>query len=682
LGGTDLAEAQVFRKILIANRGEIACRVMRTARAMGIGTVAVYSDADIGARHVALADEAVRIGPAPVRESYLQGERIISAALQTGAQAIHPGYGFLSENAEFAEACAAAGLVFVGPPPSAIRAMGLKGAAKALMQQAAVPVVPGYHGDNQSADFLLAEAERIGWPILIKAVAGGGGKGMRRVDDAAGFAAALAGAQREAAGAFGNDKVLLEKYLVKPRHIEIQVFADRFGNTVHLFERDCSVQRRHQKVLEEAPAPDMPPAMRTAMGAAAVNAARAIGYVGAGTVEFIADVAEGLKADRFYFMEMNTRLQVEHPVTEMITGQDLVAWQLKVAAGEQLPLSQEALRIDGHAVEARIYAEDPSRNFLPSVGTLTRLRSPAESAHVRIDTGVREGDAVTPHYDPMIAKLVVWDTDRPSALHRMRQALGAYQIAGLTTNTGFLMTLVGHPAFQGGDLDTGFIDRFRVDLLPEQVSADANLVALAALAVVLEWRAEARRAAGHGEDSFSPWAEASGWRLNDTGYDDIHFRDGERDFVCRVEYLIDGGLRVVSGTASLEVRGELGADGYLEAIVDGTRLRVGLVRQGAELTILRPGAVHRLTVLDPRQTTDIDEGGGGAMVAPMPGKVVQVMVAVGDKVVRGQALMILEAMKMEHTIIAPKAGVMSKVHFSAGDQVLEGAALLAMEAED
>ncbi|HEX6956690.1 MAG TPA: acetyl/propionyl/methylcrotonyl-CoA carboxylase subunit alpha [Ferrovibrio sp.] len=669
----------MFHKILIANRGEIACRVIRTARRLGIATVAVYSDADAKAMHVSMADEAVHIGPAPVRESYLLAERIIAAARMTEAEAIHPGYGFLSENAGFARACAEAGIVFIGPPAAAIDAMGLKGAAKALMEKAKVPVVPGYHGDEQAPDFLAKEAERIGYPVLIKAVAGGGGKGMRRVDAAKDFAAALAGAKREAANAFGDDKVLLEKYLVKPRHIEIQVFADSQGNAVHLFERDCSVQRRHQKVLEEAPAPDMPAAMREVMGQAAVAAAKAIGYVGAGTVEFIADVSEGLRADRFYFMEMNTRLQVEHPVTEMITGQDLVEWQLRVAAGETLPAGQDDLAITGHAIEARVYAEDPGRNFLPSVGTLCRLRAPAETAHVRVDTGVREGDAVSPHYDPMIAKLIVWDKDRGSALRRMRQALGKYQIAGVTTNTAFLMSLVSHEAFAGGDLDTGFIERFRADLIPQPAPASANVLALAALAVVLERRA--RAAASTAGDPWSPWAAVNGWRLNDQGADELIFKDRDTDTICRVEYLSDGAIRLRGLEKDVVAQGNLD-NGSLDAVLDGRRIKVGIVRQGDDLTILLPGETHRLILVDPRAAVELDEAGSGQLTAPMPGKVVQVMVAEGARVERGQPLMILEAMKMEHTISAPGRGSIAKVHFRAGDQVPEGAALLSIEAEE
>ncbi|MEK9969114.1 MAG: acetyl/propionyl/methylcrotonyl-CoA carboxylase subunit alpha [Ferrovibrio sp.] len=646
----------MFRKILIANRGEIACRVIRTAKRMGVATVAVYSDADANALHVAMADEAVHIGAAPVRESYLLPDRIIAAAKQTGAQAIHPGYGFLSENAAFAKACADAGLVFIGPPPKAIEAMGLKGAAKALMEKAKVPVVPGYHGDDQSPELLAGEAERIGYPVLIKAVAGGGGKGMRRVDSAKDFAAALAGAQREAANAFGDQKVLLEKYLVKPRHIEIQVFADSHGDAVHLFERDCSVQRRHQKVLEEAPAPGMPPEMRKAMGDAAVAAAKAIGYVGAGTVEFIADVSDGLRADRFYFMEMNTRLQVEHPVTEMITGQDLVAWQLDVAAGGKLPLTQERIPLGGHAVEARIYAEDPQKNFLPSVGTLHRLRAPEVDNHVRIDTGVREGDTVTPYYDPMIAKLIVWDRDRRSALRRMRQALSEYQIAGVATNTAFLMALVSHQAFIDGDLDTGFIERFRADLLPPAEPASTTVLALAALAVTLERRTAVEQSAARSGDPWSPWSAVDGWRLNDQGWDELLMRERENDILCRIDYLSGGAIRVHGRDRDVVIQGVLDSEGALDAVIDGRRLRAGMVRREDEIVILLPGETHRLTIVDPRAAGDLDEGGSGQLNAPMPGKVVQVLVEEGAKVEKGQALMILEAMKMEHTIAAPGNG--------------------------
>src|SRR5258708_897400 len=501
----------MFAKILIANRGEIACRVIKTARRLGIRTVAVFSDADRAARHVAMADEAVHIGGSPPRESYLVADKIIEAARRTGAEAIHPGYGFLAENAGFAEACATAGIVFIGPPPAAIRAMGSKSQAKKIMEKANVPLVPGYHGDDQSPDLLAREAADIGFPVLIKASAGGGGKGMRVVESPEKFADALAGARREAKASFADDHVLVEKYLTRPRHIEIQVFADSHGNCVSLFERDCSIQRRHQKVIEEAPAPNMDPARRQAMGKAAVAAARAIGYQGAGTVEFIAD-----QDGTFYFMEMNTRLQVEHPVTEAITGQDLVEWQLVVAAGGKMPLKQEQLRIDGHAVEVRLYAEDPARNFLPSTGTLVHLRLPEEGPHVRVDTGVREGDTVTPFYDPMIAKVIVHDRDRVSAMRRMAALMGETEVVGVTTNATLLKALCSHKAFVGGEVDTGFIERHRDELLAEPVPADDRSFAVATLARVAEWASA----------SADPWDQKNGFRLLDLGHDEVRWKDG------------------------------------------------------------------------------------------------------------------------------------------------------------
>ncbi|PSD11101.1 3-methylcrotonyl-CoA carboxylase, partial [Stenotrophomonas maltophilia] len=492
----------MFTKVLIANRGEIACRVIATCRRLGIATVAVYSDADRNARHVRLADEAIHIGPAAARESYLRGDALLDAARLTGAQAIHPGYGFLSENADFADACAAAGVTFIGPPASAIRAMGDKSAAKALMAKAGVPLTPGYHGDQQEPAFLRAQADAIGYPVLIKASAGGGGKGMRKVERSEDFVDALASCQREAASAFGNHHVLVEKYVERPRHIEIQVFGDSHGDAVYLFERDCSVQRRHQKVLEEAPAPGMSPERRAAMGKAAVDAARAVGYVGAGTVEFIA----GPDGD-FYFMEMNTRLQVEHPVTEYITGTDLVEWQLRVASGQPLPLRQEQLAIHGHAIEARLYAEDADRGFLPSTGLLRRLRLPAPSTHVRVDTGVEEGDSITPYYDPMIAKLIVWDVDRDAALRRMSQALADCQVVGVTTNAGFLRRLVNTDSFTHAKLDTALIEREQAALARVGDSDDA-LWLLAAVAAV----ATTAGAASDARDPHSPWQAQDGWR--------------------------------------------------------------------------------------------------------------------------------------------------------------------------
>ena len=531
----------MFKKILIANRGEIACRVIKSARRMGIATVAVYSEADANARHVRLADEAVLIGPAAARESYLVAERILDAARATGAEAVHPGYGFLSENDAFADACALAGITFIGPPASAIRAMGSKSAAKALMAKADVPLTPGYHGERQEPSFLAEQAAQIGYPVLIKASAGGGGKGMRRVDAAADFEAALASCQREAMSAFGNDQVLVEKYVLKPRHIEIQVFGDTHGNVVYLFERDCSVQRRHQKVLEEAPAPGMTAARRAAMGKAAVDAAKAVGYVGAGTVEFIAN-----QDGSFYFMEMNTRLQVEHPVTEMITGLDLVEWQLRVASGERLPLLQEQLEINGHALEARIYAEDPGKGFLPSTGRLTHLVPPPENDHVRVDTGVEQGDEITQYYDPMIAKLIVWGADRRQALARMRQALAQYRIVGVANNVDFLARLVAVPSFAHADLDTGLIEREAALLVPPPGALPDDVWLLAALAELQREARLAAKAAQRAADPHSPWRALDGWRLNGGAQRELALRCGETTQRVTIEAAV-GGHRLAAG---------------------------------------------------------------------------------------------------------------------------------------
>jgi 3-methylcrotonyl-CoA carboxylase alpha subunit len=665
----------MFDKLLVANRGEIACRVMRTARRLGVRTVAVYSDADARAMHVAMADEAYRIGPPPARESYLRGDAIVEAARRSGAQAIHPGYGFLSENPGFAEACAREGLVFVGPPAEAIRAMGSKSAAKRIMERAGVPLVPGYHGEDQSPEVLRDRARRIGFPVLVKASAGGGGKGMRVVWDAPSFDAALASARREAMSAFGDDRVLLEKYLTRPRHVEMQVFADAHGNAVHLFERDCSVQRRHQKVVEEAPAPGMTPGLREAMGRAAVAAARAIGYVGAGTVEFLLD-ADGA----FYFMEMNTRLQVEHPVTEMITGQDLVAWQLRVAAGEPLPLAQEQIRLAGHAIEARIYAEDPSHDFLPSTGVLAHLRTPPEGPHVRIDTGVREGDEVTVHYDPMIAKLVVWDADRAGALRRLRAALARYQIVGVTTNIPFLSALAAHPAFAAAEVDTAFIERNRAGLFPDARPAPDDVVALAALDLLLRRSAEAQEAARASADPWSPWHRTDGWRLNRDNHHELTFTEGERVTRVVVRYRPGAYLLELPG-GPLLVQGELAADGDLVADLGGARVTATVVHAGDDLVVMAGGATWRLSFRDPRARRR-DEADAGRLTAPMPGKVVAIMVEPGASVKKGAPLLVLEAMKMEHTITAPRDGRVAQLHFGPGAIVSEGAELLALEAEE
>ncbi len=663
----------MFDKLLIANRGEIACRIIRTARRMGIRTVAVYSDADADARHVALADEAYRLGPAPAAESYLRPELILAAARESGAEAVHPGYGFLSENAGFARSCRESGLTFVGPPEEAIEAMGSKSAAKALMEEAGVPLLPGYHGRAQDLESLQAEASRIGFPLLIKASAGGGGKGMRVVEQPGDFAEALAGAKREASSAFGDDRVLLERYLTRPRHVEIQVFADRQGNVVHLFERDCSIQRRHQKVVEEAPAPGMTEALRTKMGEAAVAAAATIGYVGAGTVEFLLDTDSS-----FYFMEMNTRLQVEHPVTEMITGIDLVEWQLRVAAAEELPCRQEEISLTGHAIEVRIYAEDPTRDFLPSIGPLRHLRQPEESLHVRIDTGVREGDEVAVHYDPMLAKLIVWDRDRPAALRRLRRALSDYQVVGVQTNVGFLGAVAQNQAFAAAELDTAFIERQRAVLFPDSAPASDRVLALGCLDVLLARSVEASEAARRTFDPHSPWHQTSGWRLNSDNHHVLSFVDGDREVSVTAHYR-PGGYQFDLPGGAMRARGEVSSDGDLLVDLDGTRLKATVVRHGEELTILCQGASHRLRFIDPYGGIADETQGAGRLTAPMPGKVIAFNVAAGAEVAKGDPLVILEAMKMEHTIIAPGNGRVLALNFEVGAMVNEGAELLAFE---
>lgn len=653
----------MFSKILIANRGEIACRVIKTARRLGIRTVAVYSEADANARHVRLADEAVLLGPAAARESYLVAEKILDAARRTGAQAIHPGYGFLSENADFAEACAAAGVVFIGPPASAIRAMGSKSAAKALMEKAAVPLTPGYHGDNQEPEFLKQQADAIGYPVLIKAAAGGGGKGMRLVDKGEDFIAALASCQREARSSFGNDQVLVEKYITRPRHIEIQVFGDSQGNCVYLFERDCSVQRRHQKVLEEAPAPGMTPERRRQMGEAAVAAAKAVGYVGAGTVEFIAN-----QDGSFYFMEMNTRLQVEHPVTEMITGQDLVEWQLRVAAGEALPLRQEQLQIRGHALEARIYAEDAGKGFLPSTGRLLHLVPPAEGLNVRVDTGVEEGDEITPHYDPMIAKLIVWDEDREAALARMRQALADYRVVGVTTNIDFLSRLVSCPAFAGADLDTGLIERQQDFLFPESPEVPRDVILTATVAELLREREQAAQQGRRSGDPWSPWNRRDGWRMNIAARRTVSFRVGETQ--------VDVGVAYAGEDWQLTLRNDtLLAHDRLAVELEDRRLMASVVAVAEKRHVFLNSGTYVIERHDPLHLVEAGGAQGGGLTAPMPGKVVALLAQPGP-VAKGTPLLILEAMKMEHTITAPKQGNLKGFRYAVGEQVADGAELV------
>ncbi|PKA41994.1 3-methylcrotonyl-CoA carboxylase [Rhizobium sullae] len=656
----------MFEKILIANRGEIACRIIRTARRMGIRTVAVYSDADSGAQHAGLADEAIRIGGAAAHESYLSIERVVAAAKRAGAQAIHPGYGFLSENAEFAEAVEAAGIVFIGPQPLAIRAMGRKDAAKALMESAGVPIVPGYHGDRQEPDLLAGEAAGIGFPVLIKARAGGGGKGMRRVDRAEDFSAALDAAKREAKGAFGDDAVLIEKYLLQPRHIEVQVFGDRHGNVVHLFERDCSLQRRHQKVIEEAPAPGMTAEMRRAMGEAAVRAARAIDYRGAGTVEFIADVSNGLWPDRFFFMEMNTRLQVEHPVTEAITGVDLVEWQLRVAAGEPLPKKQSELKIDGWAFEARIYAEDAERGFLPATGVIDEMRFPEDG--VRIDAGVRAGDRISAHYDPLIAKMIVHGPNRRAALAALTRALQASHIGGTVSNIGFLANLSRQEDFVSGHPDTDLIER-NLETLTAIPTAEDTVIALAAVLSL-----EGKRPGSDPWDTLGHWQlwsemqrvvtldHAGGLanlRVVARGFDMFAVHDGHRVIP----------IRIISRHAD-----------RLQVEADGRQVSVGIERGPHRLCLRLDGNLHLFALADPLDGTALEAEAGDRLIAPMPGFIKIVRTSEGAVVSKGEPLIVMEAMKMELTLTAVRDGIVESVQAGEGQQVSEGAVLVTLKA--
>ena len=682
----------MFDKILIANRGEIACRVAATAKRMGIRTVAVYSDADAQARHVRVCDEAVHVGGSAPRDSYLQWQRIIEAARATGAQAIHPGYGFLSENGDFAQACADAGLVFIGPPVAAIAAMGSKSAAKALMERAGVPLVPGYHGDNNDPDFLAQQAQAIGYPVLIKASAGGGGKGMRRVDNAAHFASALASCQREAQTSFGDSHVLIERYVTRPRHIEIQVFGDSHGQCIHLFERDCSVQRRHQKVLEESPAPGLSDERRAQMGAAAVAAARAVGYVGAGTVEFIAEPAGGSggsggsaesaeSADsgdlRFFFMEMNTRLQVEHPVTEAVTGLDLVEWQLRVASGQPLPLQQHEVPRRGHAIEARICAENPDANFLPSTGTLVVAHWPAHvsfdrSATLpRVDSGVREGDAISPFYDSMIAKLIVWGQDRQQALARLDAALRDTHIMGLATNVAFLRRVINTRSFADADLDTALIERehaalFETPPLPPAVAAAAVAAHMLAAETALE--------------DADPWSHRNGWRLHGGAQRRIHLELQGQPLALLLCRLHDGGTALQIGDQrwALQTR-SLGGHRHDLQIGD-QRLTATVYADGERYAVFTDVGSALLSEFDPIAHAGEGAAEGGRLTAPMPGKVVSLLAKAGDTVTKGQPLAVMEAMKMEHTISAPHDGVVVEVLYAPGDQVAEGGELLRLTA--
>ncbi len=658
----------MFTSLLIANRGEIACRVARTARRMGIETIAVYSEADANAMHVTAADRAFPIGGSAPRDSYLSIPRVMEAARLSGAQAIHPGYGFLSENPAFAEACAEAGIVFVGPPASAMRAMGSKSAAKALMETSGVPLLPGYHGDNQDPTFLRAQAERIGFPVVIKAVSGGGGRGMRVVESAEAFASALASARQEAASSFGDDRVLIERYLQRPRHIEVQVFADTLGNAVHLFERDCSAQRRHQKVIEEAPAPGLSAERRQAMGSAAVAAAQAVGYVGAGTVEFVAD-DEG-----FFFLEMNTRLQVEHPVTEMVTGYDLVEWQLRVAAGEALPAPQSAIQLSGHAFEARIYAEDPARDYAPSIGRLTLFRAPEPNDALRIDTGFQTGDSVSIHYDAMLAKLICHGPDRATALRGLRQALAATDVAGVTSNLDLLARIAAHPAFEAGGIDTGFIARHADTLLAGQSAPPDDVLAAVALGELL---VEAEVAAEQA-DSWSPWTARDLWwantqpaRLFDIGVGETSIpvtvrREGEQ-------------WRVTIADRSLFSHARRLPDDRVDIVLDGIHRPMSVLRDGETITIRRGGETWRLRLPDPIAGADDEQDGADRLIAPIPGQVTRVHAEAGMAVERGQLLVVLEAMKTVFRLTAPVDGIVAAVTCVAGETVQEGQTLVSFE---
>jgi 3-methylcrotonyl-CoA carboxylase alpha subunit len=664
----------MFRKILIANRGEIACRVIQTAHRLGIRCVAVYSDADANARHVAMADEAFHIGPAASSESYLRADKIIDVARRSNAEAVHPGYGFLSENTAFAEACEANGIVFIGPPSAAIAAMGSKSAAKAIMEKAGVPLVPGYHGADQSPDLLKDEAQKCGFPLLLKAVAGGGGKGMRVVQKLEEFDDALAAARREATNAFGNPDMLIERYLTQPRHVEIQVFCDQQGNGVYLAERDCSIQRRHQKVLEEAPAPGLSEDTRKAMGEAAVRAAQAIDYVGAGTVEFLYDVDGS-----FFFMEMNTRLQVEHPVTEMITGQDLVEWQLRIALCEPLPLQQADVQIHGHALEVRVYAEDPAQDFLPATGHLRYLRTPAENGHVRVDTGVREGDDISVHYDPMIAKLIVWDNTRAQAINRMVTALESYRIAGVKNNLSFLHALANSQPFRNAELTTGFIDDHQPLLFGQTSLEDDESLVLAAAFVMAH-----RQTATH-TDSSDPWSpfNATGasspfanWRLNATYTEPLQLKVGADVLTIQVQTLASG-YRINTDQGAYQVTATLTGD-RLDATINGHRLTAFGDLHDHRLTLFHQGDSFHCDVY--RETYGLEDlAHEGSLEAPMNGAVIAVQAKKGDTVTAGQTLIIMEAMKMEHAIKAPADGIVSDVFYSEGDQVAEGAELIAID---
>ena len=677
----------MFSKILIANRGEIACRIIKTAKKMGILTVAVYSDADKDALHVHMADEAVYLGASPSRESYLVASKVIAAAKKTGAQAIHPGYGFLSENADFCRACQQEDITFIGPPVEAIEAMGSKSAAKNIMEKAQVPLVPGYHGDDQNEQTLKQAADNMGYPVLLKATAGGGGKGMRQVWSEQEFSEGFASAKREAMSSFGDDTMLVEKYLTQPRHVEIQVFCDNHQNAVYLFERDCSVQRRHQKVIEEAPAFSMSEFLRSKMGESAIKSAQAIGYQGAGTVEFLLDVDGS-----FYFMEMNTRLQVEHPVTEMISGQDLVEWQLRVAAGEILPKTQEELTINGHAFEARIYAEDPNNDFLPATGQLNLLKTPTESKYVRIDTGVRQGDEVSVFYDPMIAKLIVWDENRERALQRLAQALREYRINGVTTNIEFLYNLATTDAFTNAEIDTGFIEKNHDAIFHQAYDKQSDelftkQLPIAALYLVLSLANKTKEQATLSNDPHSPWHITNAWRLNEPHSHSLTLAYIDVEYAITIEQKRQASASyyqvTITGegvsTYTFDCQGEINGEKFTVTI-DGHRSQSIISHHDNNISIYQNHGVFSFSQIQPDRGQDQADDNHGSLIAPMNGTMVSVLVTSGEQVKKNQPLVIMEAMKMEHTIKAPSDGIVDDVYFNAGDMVDGGSELLAFSA--
>jgi len=667
----------MFGSLLIANRGEIACRVIRTARRMGIRTIAIYSDADADSLHVGMADEACHVGGAPAADSYLSIANIIDAVQDTRAEAVHPGYGFLAENAAFAEACVAAGVAFVGPSADAICTMGEKVQAKQVVEAAGVPVLPDYRGTARRRDSLHRAAAKVGFPLLVKASAGGGGRGMRLVENEQALDAAIDGARREAQAAFGDDRVFLEKYLACARHVEVQVFGDRFGQVIHLFERDCSAQRRHQKLVEEAPAPGLSPALRRSLGEAAVAAAEAVRYCGAGTVEFLVDPGADGGAGAFYFLEMNTRLQVEHPVTEMVTGLDLVEWQLRVAAGEPLPRSQSEIRLCGHAIEARLYAEDPARRFLPGSGRLEMLQFPDENDALRIETGVREGDSVSRHYDTMLAKLVAFGADRGQAIDRLRGALAETVVAGPATNKAFLAAILRNPAFASGRLDTQCVERNEAELIEEALAPADLALALAGFAERWISRGLRRKPSQEEADRFSPWDRLEGWRLFGHSGSTFHFRDGSVDRKIAID--ADGMTWFDDRENGQLVQGKLDADGAFVGLVDGKAItaRILACRDTRQVSIGE--RCRRLNVIGDAVAPSVLAAGGGILTAPLPANVVAVHVRPGQRVARGEALMVLEAMKMEHVISAPDDGTIVAVHYTVGAQVDEGAQLIGLE---